>query len=290
MPELPEVETVRAGLAPRIEGRSIRQVVGKSGRMFRKNPGGFKQAQLTLSAAGITGVHRRGKFMWLTLGGEEEGDLAFVIHLGMSGQVHWQSPASAGPGQAKHEHLWVELSDRSGISFVDQRTFGHLTVSPLTRSGMRLVPELMAHIAPDPLEEDFSWETVTRRGANSQRKIKTLLLDQELVSGIGNIYADEALHMAGLAGHLPGGELSAEDWHVLLEAAKKVLLRALKAGGTSFDALYVDVEGNPGYFARSLAVYGRAGRPCRKCGTRIERVRIDGRSHYFCPAQCMATR
>lgn len=285
MPELPEVETVRSGLSQRIDGHSVVEVVGGGPRLFRKNPGGLDEVKYTLLGARLTEVQRRGKYLWLPLTGAHpaEGDPAFVIHLGMSGQVHWQSPALAKPKGTKHEHLWLQLSNGAALSFVDQRTFGHLTTSTLARSGCRLVPELITHIAPDPFDPDFSPEWVSARASTSKRAVKTLLLDQNLISGVGNIYADEALYRAGLHGKTRGCDLNKTDWERLLAASTKVMGEAIEAGGTSFDELYVDVEGNPGYFSRKLRVYGREGAACYRCGSVVERMVIGGRSTHWCP-------
>ncbi len=285
MPELPEVETIRAGLAHRVRGLRVEDIVGGGPRMFRNNPGGFDEVRYVLEGASLSGVERRGKFLWLPLvaGDSAPKDPSLVVHLGMSGQVHWQSPNTASPGLKKHEHLWVKLSDGSALSFVDQRTFGHLTASPLVLRGSRLVPELMGHIAPDPFEQDFSPSAVAARGSKSTRAVKTLLLDQEVVSGIGNIYADEALYEAQTNGRERGSDLSAVTWEKILHSAQAVMASALESGGTSFDSLYVDVEGNPGYFSRRLAVYRRSGRPCKRCGATIERTVVGGRSTHFCP-------
>lgn len=286
MPELPEVETIRRGLEDRMVGKTVRRTATGGGRLFRHNPGGSAEVESALLGATVTGVERRGKFLWLTLQQPRTGEVGFVVHLGMSGQVHLQSRREAHPGSKRHEHMWVKLDSGEGVSFVDQRTFGHLTLSPIVQLVGRRGPKFLSHIAPDPLEDAFDVPAALAAGQKSSRRVKTLLLDQEFISGVGNIYADEALFAAGITGFARGADLSDSAWKRLLAGTAWVMGEALAAGGTSFDELYVDVDGNPGYFERSLQVYGRQGQECYKCGARVERTVIGGRSHYFCPRLC----
>lgn len=279
MPELPEVETVRQGLQDKLTDRIVTQILGEGGRLVRHNPQGMHDLYAHVEGNRIVDVQRRGKSMWLVLG---PGDIAFVIHLGMSGQVRVRTRTAAE--LARHEHVRFVLDNGKKVSFVDQRTFGHLTVSPLTEdeSG-RKVPEQVLTLAPDPLEELplSTWTAPLRR---TRRAVKTALLDQKLVSGIGNIYADEALFAAGVAGQRPGVSLSEAEAEAIVGAARDVMIAALHRRGTSFDALYVDTEGNPGSFSSSLQVYSRAGRACPKCGSAIRRIVLGGRSHFHCPS------
>lgn len=282
MPELPEVETIRRGIDRHLVGRRISQVDGAGGRLLRKNPGGLNQITSALSGALVKGTARRGKFMWLILEGDAEPSL--VIHLGMSGQVRVQTQNQGALG--RHEHLRLTMDDGSSVSFVDPRMFGHLTVAEMTEGpGGREVPDVVTHIAPDLLElgteDDF--EHLADRFGRSGRMVKTMLLDQGLVSGVGNIYADEGLFRAGIHGAQRGDQLSGEQREELICACHEVIKQATGVGGTSFDALYVDVDGNPGYFGRELAVYGRAAKPCRRCQSDIRRIVLQGRSHFFCP-------
>lgn len=286
MPELPEVETIRLGLAPRVVGKEIAQVEVWNPRMTRTQPGGAQQFKDFLAGAKIQAAARRGKFLWLEL----DDDRALVIHLGMSGQVHtWDElPAQ----KRKHEHIRLTFTDGTGYSHVDQRTFGKTEVVDLVPCpdgfaggwGTTTVamPQSATHIARDPLDPGFNLTQVAAQIRKSQVAVKTLLLKQELVSGIGNIYADEALFKAGIHGSKPGSSLSKTQAEALLCAAQEVMEAAVKVGGTSFDELYVNVSGEPGYFAISLQVYGRNGQSCYKCGNLIERETIGGRSHHFC--------
>lgn len=281
MPELPEVETIRMGLEKRLQGRTIVGVEGAGGRLVRHNPQGMLDLLAHLRDAQITEVARRGKFMWLRFADQDE---AFVIHLGMSGQVRLHQ--SLLPGQvslAKHEHLRLTLDDGATVSFVDPRTFGHLTISEVFTDEIgREVPTLAAALAPDPLEVEDRRRFLAPL-KNSSRFVKTMLLDQRVVSGIGNIYADEALFRAGVHGERRGNALSRKVLLGILDSAAEVMGEAVKVGGTSFDALYVDTEGNPGYFSRRLFVYGREGEACANCGNQIQRTVLQSRSHFFCP-------
>lgn len=278
MPELPEVETIRRGLVLHASGQEVLRVSGRDSRLFRDNPAGIESIRDLLEGCRIEGFDRRGKFMWLLAQGQSS---SLMIHLGMSGQVRFETADSGELPRPKHEHLRLEF-ERGSLSFVDPRMFGRLTVSGLEQRGSRAIPQALAHIAMDPLEPDWDPVPVIQRARRSRRKIKTILLDQQLLSGVGNIYADEALFRARLHGSIRGDELPVELWTDLLEASAAAMRDAIEEGGTSFDSLYVNVEGNPGYFGNSLAVYGRANHPCLRCNTPIERVVLEGRSHFYC--------
>ena len=283
MPELPEVETIRRGLAEHLTGRTVTSVEGAGARLVRNNPGGLPQLTTALLGAQIRSVERRGKFMWLVLDGNAED--AVVIHLGMSGQV--RTAKRPQKDLERHEHLRLRLSDGRAVRFFDVRMFVHVTATDLVEDKTgRLVPAIATHIAPDLLElkDRGAIETLATRFSSSRRAVKVLLLDQGLTSGIGNIYADESLFRTGTHGAHSASDLGVPELGKILRAARDVMGQAVKVGGTSFDELYVDVDGNPGYFERELRVYGRRGRPCRSCGTLISREVIGGRSHFFCPA------
>ncbi|TDC36756.1 bifunctional DNA-formamidopyrimidine glycosylase/DNA-(apurinic or apyrimidinic site) lyase [Micromonospora sp. KC213] len=273
MPELPEVETVRQGLARWVTGRRIASVQVRHPRAIRRHAAGATHFADVLAGRTVTGVRRRGKYLWLPL---DSGD-AMVGHLGMSGQLLLQ-PIDA----ADELHLRVRFrfaDDGPELRFVDQRTFGGLSVS---ESGAELPAEI-AHIARDPMDEEFSdagFVTALRR---RRTEVKRALLDQTLISGVGNIYADEALWRARLHGARPTGAVTAPAATRLLGHVRDVLGEAIQQGGTSFDALYVNVNGESGYFDRSLNVYGREGAPCRRCGTPIRREAFMNRSSYSCP-------
>ncbi len=293
MPELPEVETVRAGVAAHVVGRRIAAVQVLHLRAVRRHRAGgdhFATAPLGLT---VTSVHRRGKYLWLVLqdvragaGVDPDGvpgDVCVIAHLGMSGQL-LLDPVDREP--QKHLRVRFVFDDRGPeLRFVDQRTFGGLVVDDLasTIDGADTVPALVAHIARDPLDPDFDDAGWIQRVQRSRSQIKRVLLDQTVVSGIGNIYADESLWRARINGNRLASTVSATKLRELLGAVRAVMAEALAVGGTSFDSLYVNVNGQSGYFDRSLAAYGQQGRPCPRCGTVIRRTPFMNRSSFWCP-------
>ncbi|MBH0775424.1 bifunctional DNA-formamidopyrimidine glycosylase/DNA-(apurinic or apyrimidinic site) lyase [Nocardia bovistercoris] len=277
MPELPEVEVVRRGLAEHVVGRTVESVTITHPRSVRRHLEGATDLAARLTGRRVESAHRRGKFLWLTF---DEPDTALVVHLGMSGQMLVQ-PAAA-PVE-KHAHIRAALHDGAELRFVDQRTFGGWALAQLVEVAGALVPEPVAHIARDPLDPLFDAEAAVSALRARQSEIKRVLLDQTVVSGIGNIYADEALWRSGLHGNRPASGASRPALRALLTDVRAVMGEALDAGGTSFDALYVNVNGRSGYFERSLAVYGREDEPCRRCGAPIVRERFMNRSSYSCP-------
>ena len=345
MPELPEVETVRAGIADHSLGRPVRAVRVVDARSLRRHLPGPAHFEVALTGRALRGAYRRGKYLWLTLS-EADGTLAdeaLVVHLGMSGQMlvrdepggDVDSESGSGSGndsearaafdeQPRHLRVALELgpaesgggavsanragNNRAGtgqrLLFVDQRIFGGMFLSPLVPDVPAavamdevaagevperfLVPEAVKHIARDPLDEFFDPAAVRRKFLRTSSGIKKVLLDQSVISGVGNIYADEALWRARLHYAKPARTLSAAQTRELLEAVTQVLRESLAAGGTSFDALYVNVLGESGYFERSLNAYGRAGEPCHRCAeagrtSLMVREPFQNRSSYRCP-------
>ncbi|HZC42423.1 MAG TPA: bifunctional DNA-formamidopyrimidine glycosylase/DNA-(apurinic or apyrimidinic site) lyase [Streptosporangiaceae bacterium] len=279
MPELPEVEVVRRGLEQLIAGRTIDSAEVLHPRAVRRHLAGPADFSAALRGRTIAGTRRRGKYLWLPLAdpSSPEPDDALLIHLGMSGQLLAGDPARP---LAPHDRIRITFTDGGpDLRLRDQRTFGHAVVA---RGGAEL-PALISHIAPDPLEAAFDGDELIARLRTRRTGIKAALLDQSLISGVGNIYADEALWRARLHWARPARTLRRAQASDLLAAVREVLLSALAAGGTSFDALYVNVNGESGYFGRSLAVYGRAGKPCLRCGTPIRRDAFANRSAYSCP-------
>lgn len=292
MPELPEVEVVRFGLEPAVSGARVLRVDVPDERGLTRHPAGAADFAARLEGALLEAPRRRGKFLWIPIAGREE---ALVGHLGMSGQMLLREPHAADD-----RHLRVRLGldgprGRYDVAFVDQRTFGSLAVDALAEAPdapgdpRERIPGQVAHIARDPLDPRFDERPVLARLARSRAPIKAALLDQTLVSGIGNIYADESLWMARLHPAQPAGAVSTRKARELLGAVRAVLEKALAEGGTSFDAQYVNVNGQAGYFAHSLHAYGRTGRPCDRCGTSIRRVPFANRSSHFCP-RCQRLR
>ena len=340
MPELPEVETVRAGLAEHSVGRPVRAVRVLDARSLRRHLPGPADFEAALTGRALRGAYRRGKYLWLTLS-EADGTLAdeaLVVHLGMSGQLLVRDEPGGDSGsdsggdsgnesearaafdeQPRHLRVALELgaagatgsaastnrvSTGQRLLFVDQRIFGGMFLSPLVPDVPAavamdevaagevperfLVPEAVKHIARDPLDEFFDPAAVRRKFLRTSSGIKKVLLDQSVISGVGNIYADEALWRARLHYAKPARTLSAAQTRELLEAVTQVLRESLAAGGTSFDALYVNVLGESGYFERSLNAYGRAGEPCHRCAeagrtSLMVREPFQNRSSYRCP-------
>ena len=279
MPELPEVEVVRRGLERHVAGRTIASVRVLNPRSVRRHLAGPDDFEAALRGRTVAGACRRGKYLWLPLaaGAAGEADDALLMHLGMSGQLLADDPDRP---LASHDRVVFRFTDGGmDLRLRDQRTFGHLV---LARGGA-VLPALISHIAPDPLEDAFDAAALTARLRTRRSGIKAALLDQSLVSGVGNIYADEALWRARLHWARPAADLRPAQIRALLDAVREVLLDALAAGGTSFDSLYVNVNGESGYFSRSLAVYGREGEPCLRCGTPIRRDAFMNRSAYSCP-------
>ena len=272
MPELPEVEVVRRGLESHVVGRTIARVEVLHPRPIRRHLAGAEDFAALTTGRVVLGANRRGKYLWLPM---DSGD-AVLGHLGMSGQLLVQ-PRSAP--RERHLRVRFDLGERLELRFVDQRMFGGLSVSP---GGADLPPEI-AHIARDPLDPLFDEDAFVAAVRRRTSGIKRILLDQTVVSGVGNIYADEALWRAHLHGERPGVRLRRSDVRALLDDVRAVMAAALREGGTSFDALYVNVNGESGYFDRSLHAYGQEGRPCTRCGTPIRRVAFMNRSSYFCP-------
>ncbi|CAI9419014.1 bifunctional DNA-formamidopyrimidine glycosylase/DNA-(apurinic or apyrimidinic site) lyase [Nocardioides sp. T2.26MG-1] len=275
MPELPEVEVVRAGLERHVLGATITRVEVLHPRPVRRDLRGQAGFAAALTGRRIEAARRRGKYLWLPL---DNGD-ALLGHLGMSGQLLVQPPDAPPERHLRVRIALAGAAEGRELRFVDQRMFGGLSVSA---GGAELPPEI-AHIARDPLDPEFDDDAFVRKVRRRTSGIKRQLLDQNLVSGVGNIYADEALWRARIHGDRPGDRLTATQARELLRHAREVMVAALGEGGTSFDALYVNVNGESGYFDRSLHAYGREGEACERCGTPIRRIAFMNRSSYFCP-------
>ncbi len=296
MPELPEVEVVRRGLENHAVGRTMDSVTVLHPRAVRRHLPGAADLSGILAGTTIRAARRRGKYLWLDLhrgdrietgsvalesaevtGAGNESDLALVIHLGMSGQM-----LVTAPDAPDHLHLRVraQLSDGMELRFVDQRTFGGWFVDTYTEGD---IPTTIAHIGVDPFDPLFDPDAVVATWRTRHTEIKRALLDQSVVSGIGNIYADEALWRSRLHGARPTDEIGPRKLRQLLDAAGEVMAQALDSGGTSFDSLYVNVNGQSGYFERSLNAYGREGEPCRRCGRLMRREQFMNRSSFSCP-------
>ena len=285
MPELPEVEVVRRGLERWVTGRTIAAVEVHHPRAVRRHLEGTEHFVAALAGRTLTAAHRRGKYLWLPVA-EADGTstgAALVAHLGMSGQLLVEKP-----DEADEVHLRARFRFTDGgreLRFVDQRTFGGLAVEDGAGAAPADVPPRLAHIAIDPLDGAFDVDAFSAALRRRHTEVKRALLDQTLIGGVGNIYADESLWRARLHGARPTDKLTRAQVADLLEGVRDVLGESLEQGGTSFDSLYVDVNGQSGYFSRHLAVYGQQDRPCPRCGTPIRRESFMNRSSYSCP-QC----
>jgi formamidopyrimidine-DNA glycosylase len=284
VPELPEVEVVRRGLQRWVSGRTISEVEVLHPRAVRRHLAGGEDFAARLKGHSVAIARRRGKYLWLPLA---DTDSSILGHLGMSGQLLVQPEDAA---DEKHLRIRVRFDSETSaagaagpgteLRFVDQRTFGGLSLHDNTPDGL---PDAIAHIARDPIDPDFDdglFHTALRLRRTT---IKRALLDQSLISGVGNIYADEALWRAKLHYERPTASLTRPRSVELLGHVRDVMVAALAVGGTSFDSLYVNVNGESGYFDRSLDAYGREGEPCRRCGTPMRRRPWMNRSSYFCP-------
>jgi formamidopyrimidine-DNA glycosylase len=296
VPELPEVEVVRAGLEPAVAGALIASVDVRDARALTRHSGTPEHFEAELTGRRIDSAVRRGKFLWMPVGADE----AIVTHLGMSGQMLLRVP---GAPEERHERIRIELEHPVhgplSVVFADQRTFGSLALDELVvtqdgaaggrGSSLPLVPTQVAHIARDPLDPAFDDARFRARLARTSSGIKRVLLDQTVASGIGNIYADESLWAARIHPETVASDLPTRSVNRLLAEVRAVLEKALAEGGTSFDAQYVNVNGQAGYFAHSLNAYGRTGQPCPRCGRPIVRVSFMNRSSHFCP-RCQRLR
>jgi formamidopyrimidine-DNA glycosylase len=281
VPELPEVEVVRRGLERWVSGRTVADVQVLHPRAVRRHPAGPDDFADLLRGRRFGPVRRRGKYLWLPLDTPALPS-SLLGHLGMSGQLLVQP--SAAPDE-KHLRIRIRFADELGteLRFVDQRTFGGLSVHAGLPGDPDVLPVPLAHIARDPLDVAFD-ERVFHVALRRRRStIKRALLDQSLISGVGNIYADEALWRTRLHFERPTPTLSRPRTAELIGHIREVMGDALAVGGTSFDSLYVNVNGESGYFDRSLDAYGREDEPCRRCGTPIRRRPWMNRSSYFCP-------
>ncbi|MFM5905633.1 MAG: bifunctional DNA-formamidopyrimidine glycosylase/DNA-(apurinic or apyrimidinic site) lyase [Micrococcales bacterium] len=311
MPELPEVETVRAGLEPVLTNATVSGVRILDQRSLKRHLAGPQDFVRTLTRSRILDVVRRGKFLWMPLqlesGKPEQDRLALVGHLGMSGQMLLRTPDFSAD---KLTRIVIEVTDSSGrnieFRFVDQRIFGSLAIDQLVETNdghaggfsgndqsgswwQNLVPATAAHIARDPLDPNFPEAEVLRKLCSKNTGIKRAILDQNLMSGVGNIYADESLWRAKLHYDQPANSISLVKAKELLQHIREILARAVEVGGTSFDEQYKNVNGESGYFEISLNAYGRAGTACNRCGAEIIRENWANRGSHFCP-RCQRKR
>ena len=272
MPELPEVEIVRRGLAHLLTGFTFRSSQNLHPRVLKQT----SLAPLSsVVGSRITSINRRGKFLWFEL----DRDFALVAHLGMSGQFLVSQKDRPAPGHIRAHFRLSRGFNKREVVFNDRRTFGWLSVEQLTNG----IPQSALHIAVDPFDALFDRTAVIMRMKSRKAEIKSVILNQEIMSGVGNIYADESLWRARIHPETPACDLSIRKIGALVDAATTVMAEAIEAGGTSFDALYINVNGESGYFKMSLAAYGQEHQPCPRCGREILRIAFTSRSSHFCP-------
>ena len=272
MPELPEVETVRRGLAHFLIGYRFTTAQGLHPRVVKS---ASLQPLDAVIGAKIKSINRRGKFLWFEL----DRDQALVAHLGMSGQFLVARKDRPAPGHVRAHFDLSKGLRRHQLLFSDQRTFGWLSVEELTDG----IPHSAQHIALDPFDPAFDREAVIAAMKSRKAAIKSVILNQEIMSGVGNIYADESLWRAKIHPEIPASDLSTKKITTLVDAAIEVMAEAIEVGGTSFDAMYINVNGESGFFETSLAAYGQEGEPCPRCGRQIRRIAFGNRSSHFCP-------
>lgn len=272
MPELPEVETVRRGLAQLLTGFTFRSAQELHPRVLK--PASLAPLFAVLGAR-ITGINRRGKFLWFEL----DRDQVLVAHLGMSGQFLIAQKDRPAPDHIRAQFRLSRGLNKREVVFSDQRTFGWLSIEQLTNG----IPQSALHIAVDPFDALFDRTAVIARMKSRKAAIKSVILNQEIMSGVGNIYADESLWRAKIHPETPACDLSTRKIGSLIDSATTVMAEAIEAGGTSFDALYINVNGESGFFETSLAAYGQENQPCPRCGRQIRRIAFGGRSSHFCP-------
>ena len=272
MPELPEVETVRRGLAQFLIGYRFTSAAGLHPRVLK--PASLQPLAAVVGAK-IKSVNRRGKFLWIELDREQ----ALVAHLGMSGQFLVASKDRPAPGHVRARFDLSKGLKKQELLFSDQRTFGWLSVEELTDG----IPQSALHIARDPFDSAFDRSAVINAMKSRKAAIKSVILNQEIMSGVGNIYADESLWRAKIHPEIPAADLSTKKITSLVDAAIEVMAEAIEVGGTSFDAMYINVNGESGFFETSLAAYGQEGEPCPRCGRQIRRIAFGNRSSHFCP-------
>jgi formamidopyrimidine-DNA glycosylase len=272
MPELPEVETVRRGLAHFLIGYRFTSAAGLHPRVLK--PASLQPLSAVVGAK-IKSVNRRGKFLWFELDREQ----ALVAHLGMSGQFLVTRKDRPAPGHVRAHFDLSKGLKRHELLFSDQRTFGWLSVEELTDG----IPQSALHIARDPFDSAFDRSAVIAAMKSRKAAIKSVILNQEIMSGVGNIYADESLWRAKIHPEIPAADLNTRKITSLVDAAIEVMAEAIEVGGTSFDAMYINVNGESGFFETSLAAYGQEGEPCPRCGRQIRRIAFGSRSSHFCP-------
>ncbi|NVK56883.1 MAG: bifunctional DNA-formamidopyrimidine glycosylase/DNA-(apurinic or apyrimidinic site) lyase [Alteromonadaceae bacterium] len=269
MPELPEVEVSRLGIAPYLQGEHITQLIVRDRRL--RWP--VEEALSDAVGQKVVAVTRRAKYLLIEL--QNTGRI--ILHLGMSGKLR---VLDAAVPPVKHDHIDIVLASGKCLRFNDPRRFG----ACLWQAPGQDIPAQLSHLGPEPLTTDFAADRLTRLSRGKQVAVKNFIMDNAVVVGVGNIYANEALFMAGIDPRRKAGNVSAKRYERLTVAIKDVLAKAIQQGGTTLKD-FTQTDGNPGYFKQSLNVYGRAGKPCMVCETPIKSLTIGQRNTFYCP-QC----
>jgi formamidopyrimidine-DNA glycosylase len=272
MPELPEVEVTRLGLLPHLPGKRVKSVATSNKRLRSPIPRTLLREYICNNT--IADVERRAKYLLLRM----VDSSTLLFHLGMTGKL---GLFPAGTSLDKHDHLRLRLDNDSELRFNDSRRFGLVAVWP-AQDAQELERAFEKRIGLEPLSPAFSSARLEKIAASRNLPVKSFLMDARCIAGIGNIYANETLHLAGIHPLTPASGLRREHWHIIVKECRKVLRRAIKAGGSTISD-FIGASGQPGYFQLQLAVYGRKGEPCSRCGKNIEKMIIGGRASFYCP-------
>ena len=277
MPELPEVETTKNGIAPHIQGQILKQLCVRQPKLRWPIPSHLSQ---TVKGLTVHGVRRRAKYLLIDLADAKQAlQGTLIIHLGMSGSMRVlpqgeQAPEFKTP--SKHEHFDLVFENGTVVRYTDPRRFGACLWQAVDEDS-----ELLSHLGPEPLSDAFSADYLYQRSRKRSSAIKTFIMDQKIVVGVGNIYASESLFMAGIHPNKAAGKVSKAKYIALVDAIKAVLTKAIGEGGTTLKD-FVGSDGKPGYFAQQLNVYGRAGEPCPTCSKPIKQITQGQRSTFYC--------
>ncbi|WP_117235656.1 bifunctional DNA-formamidopyrimidine glycosylase/DNA-(apurinic or apyrimidinic site) lyase [Vibrio maerlii] len=264
MPELPEVEVSRMGISPHLIGQTIQTLTFRTPKLRWDIPLELKQ----LEGQDIRNISRRAKYLLI----ETDAGTA-IVHLGMSGSLR---VLDADFPSAKHDHVDLKLANGKVLRYNDPRRFGAWLFSPIGESHA-----LLENIGPEPLTEDFSSVYIAERAKTKRVAVKQFIMDNKVVVGVGNIYANEALFSARIHPQRPANKVTSKEWDLLVTEIKQVLATAIKLGGTTLKD-FAQADGKPGYFAQELLVYGKAGEPCPECGEALQEQKIGQRNTFFC--------
>ena len=275
MPELPEVETTRRGIEPHLKTRVIKEIIIRQANLRWPIPGHIVS---TYPGQEITAINRRGKYLLLNTQNKQAARSTLMFHLGMSGSLRIVNQSVA---PRKHDHIDFVLDNNTILRFHDPRRFGSILECPAHQP---LSHNLLDKLGPEPLSDAFSGEYLFQKSRHRSLAIKNFIMNSHIVVGLGNIYATEALHEAGIHPLRSSGKISLRRYITLVQHAKKIIAEAIQQGGTTLRD-FVNSSGNPGYFQQQLKAYGRENQPCLHCQTPIRKLKQNQRSSWYCP-QC----